>query len=292
MIHAPSDLTKTYPQRGPLQQFRFAAATAFRCVRCGRSKKSKLIVIYGGDWSRKLCNGCYGRLLSLYDVKAGASPIDEKAEHLTALLLSAVSTDEQRRAQEYLLVSEDRSNHLSPESLRFLATTEYLAASPSSEVQLEWSPVIIGLCKAVEMEVVSRLIRPLAQLSESLDLANDKKDSDIARVAVFCADPSRKPPELGAIAHFLQTIIHNQHRRSTSELMRGFLSLAADWSGSEWLLDPYGLWQAITSLTTDFRNRAAHVDELSESDYHRCHELVVGSEGMLWKLVTSVERPG
>lgn len=53
----PSTVTKTYPPRGPLQQYRFAEGTAFRCFRCGDTKKSKLITIYSGDWSRKLCNG-------------------------------------------------------------------------------------------------------------------------------------------------------------------------------------------------------------------------------------------
>ena len=67
----PSTAIKTYPPRGPMQQFRFADVTAFECFRCGQAKKSKLLTIYSGDWNRRLCNGCYGRLLSLYDIKAG-----------------------------------------------------------------------------------------------------------------------------------------------------------------------------------------------------------------------------
>ena len=31
---------------------------------------SKLITVYRGDWSKRLCNGCYGRLLSIYEIKA------------------------------------------------------------------------------------------------------------------------------------------------------------------------------------------------------------------------------
>lgn len=69
MEPVPSTVTKTYPQRGPLQQFRFAESTAFRCFRCSNAKKSKLITVYAGDWSRRLCNGCYGCLLSIYDIK-------------------------------------------------------------------------------------------------------------------------------------------------------------------------------------------------------------------------------
>ncbi len=285
----PSTLTKTYSQIGPLQQFRFAKATAFDCFRCSKSKKSKSIVIYRSEGSKRLCNGCYGYLRSLYKVKAGTSPDHKKIEQLSAYLLGAVKVDKQKQAERLLLTSENRANRLSSEALRFLATTEYLADSLRSEIDLEWSPVIIGLCKTVETEVVNCLIRPLAQQAESLDLASDKRDRDIGRVAAFCADPSRKPPELGTIAHFIQTVFHSRQRRHTSELMRAFLRLATDWNGSQWLLDPDGLRLAIVTLTTEFRNKAAHIDELTEVDYRRCRELVVGSEGILWKLVTSVE---
>lgn len=287
----PSEITKTYPRRGPLQQYRFAAATAFRCFRCGQSKKSKLITTYGNDWARRLCNGCYGFLLSVYKIKAGTRTDDEKVQEITALLLSAVKVDDQRQAELLFLASEERARRLSSESLRFLATSECLAPTLRSEIGLDWSPVIISLCKAVETEVLNHLIHPLVTLTSSLDLATDRKDTDIGRVAAFCADPTRKPPELGAIAHFLQTVVHSQRRRNSSELIRAFLRLMADFSGSQWLLDSHGLPQAITTLTTKYRNRAAHIDELTEADYRQCHDLVIGSNGLLWRLMSSVERP-
>lgn len=84
MEPVPSSVTKRYPPRGPLQQFRFAESTAFNCFRCGDPKKSKLITVYNGDWSKRLCNGCYGRLLSLFEIKAGTAPDDEKAAELAA----------------------------------------------------------------------------------------------------------------------------------------------------------------------------------------------------------------
>ncbi len=87
MEPVPATFNKAYSPRGPLQQFRFNEATAFKCVRCGQSKKSKLITVYSGDWSRRLCNGCYGRLLSLYEIKAGTGPADERADKLAAVLL-------------------------------------------------------------------------------------------------------------------------------------------------------------------------------------------------------------
>src|SRR5262245_11249376 len=113
-----STVTKTYPQRGPLQQFRFAESTAFRCFRCGDTKKAKLITVYSGDWSKRLCNGCYGRLLSLYEIKAGTAADDDRIEELAAVLLSAVTLDDQREAERLFKASEKRANRLSSEALR------------------------------------------------------------------------------------------------------------------------------------------------------------------------------
>jgi transcription elongation factor Elf1 len=69
-------ITKEYPKRGPLSQFRFEKSISFNCFRCGQSKTSKLLTIYNSDWGKRLCNGCYGRLLSIYDIKAGQTGID------------------------------------------------------------------------------------------------------------------------------------------------------------------------------------------------------------------------
>ena len=136
MEPVPSTVTKTYPQRGPLQQFRFAEGTAFRCFRCGNSKKSKLITVYSGDWSRKLCNGCYGRLLSLYEIKAGTSEDDQRAEELADALLSLVTVDQQRQAERLFRASGSRAEAISPEALRFIATAEHVAGQLESNAQL------------------------------------------------------------------------------------------------------------------------------------------------------------
>jgi len=289
MEPVPSTITKTYPQRGPLQQFRFAASSAFRCFRCGNTKKSKLITVYTGDWSKRLCNGCYGCLLLLYEIKAGTAADEERAENLAAALLSAVALDDQRQAERLFRASNKRAESLCAEAVRFIATAEYVAGQLQAGPQLEWSPAVIGLCKAVEAEVVSRILRPLAAQTATEDLSVDRNDKDVGRVAAFCADPSRKPPELGAFAHFLQTVIHSRQRRGTSILLGSFLRLATQWTGSNWLLESKGFHSALTTLTTDFRNRAAHIDELGKEDYLGCRELVIGSQGALWRLVLATE---
>jgi hypothetical protein len=52
---------------------------------------------------------------------------------------------------------------------------------------------------------------------------------------------------------------------------------------------PSGLFAALT-LLTKIRNRAAHIEELGKSDYLSCRALVIGEEGMLWKLLVATER--
>lgn len=289
MEPVPSSISKEYPQRGPLQQFRFANGTAFKCFRCGDTKKSRLIAIYNGNWARRLCNGCYGRLLSLYEVKAGTAPDDEKSEELACALLSTITLDDQRKAEQLFRASERRAECLSGEAVRFIATAEHVAHQLQREPNLEWSPAVIGLCKAVETEVVCRIVQPLSVLAAGQILKTDKADKDLSRVAAFCADPTRKPPELGTFAHFLKTVLHSQERRKTSAIIGNFLQLAATWTGSHWCLDPNGLHETLILLTTNFRNRAAHIDELDKSDYISCRELVIGSKGILWELVVATE---
>ena len=290
METVPSTLTKTYFPQGPLQQFRFVDSTSFRCFRCGETKKSRSTNVYSGDWSKRLCNGCYGRLLSLYEIKAGTAAEDQKAEDLVAALLSAVAADDQCQAELGLKASEKRAEQLSPESVRFIATAEHVAAELQEDPHLEWSPAVIGLCKAVESEVVVRILRPLAASASREDLTADESDKDLGRVATFCADQARKPPELGVFGRFLQTAIHSQERPETSALLGCFLKLVAEWTGSHWLLDPKGLHFKLDDLITHFRNRAAHIDELEMDDYVSCRDLVIGSEGRLWKLVVATER--
>ena len=290
MEPVPSTITKTYPQRGPLQQYRFAKATAFRCFRCNNTKKSKLITIYAAHWSKRLCNGCYGYLLSLHKIKAGTKTNDQRAEDLAAALISAVALDDRRQAERVYRVAESRSKYLSLKSVRFIATAEFLSGRLQSEPYLEWSPAVIGLCKAVESEIVGRILIPLATKAGGADLSADKTDRDVGRVAAFCADPLRKPPALGAFAHFLQTVSHSQRRRNTSVIIRNFLRLAEDWTGSGWILDPNSFHRSLTKLTTTFRNRAAHIDELGKEDYLGCRELVIGDRGIVWRLLVATER--
>ena len=72
----------------------------------------------------------------------------------------------------------------------------------------------------------------------------------------------------------------------TSQTIGAFRKLVARWRG-DWLVDDEGAIRAIPELTKRFRNRAAHRDELEESDYQACREFVAGPSGVLVRLLNA-----
>jgi len=272
-----------------MQQHRLQKATAFRCFRCGQTKTAELVTIYGGNWEQALCNGCYGRLLSVYEVKVGDQSDDAKVAALTKELLSRLGREETREAERLFRLREKRAQFLAEPSLRFVATSEHIAKTLEMVDDLDWSPATIGLCKAVELEVTERILQPLASTLNAESLEACVRDKDFGGVARFCASPDRKPPELGAFAHFLQTAIHSESRRETSPLLAAFFKLISAWPDSGWLVTASGLHGHLVTLTREFRNRAAHVDTLTRIDYSNCRDFVLGGDGILWRLLAATQ---
>lgn len=285
----PSEIIKTYQQRGPMRQFRISELTAFHCFRCGQSKKSKLVVTYDDDWNRLLCNGCYGRLLSIYEIKAGTQPDDEKATALAEVLLSLLNKDQVQEAERLYQLAEKRATLLSSAALKFIATAEHISRVLESVPDLDWSAATIGLCKAVETEIVERILIPLSALLKGTNVETDVKDKDLGRVARFFADPNAKPPEMGTFAHFLQTSINSEARRTSSPSVGQLHKLMNLWPNSDWISNTGGLYNALVRLTRDFRNPAAHLNTLTRQDYEKCREFVLGADGILWKLIFATQ---
>ena len=279
------EVTKTYAERGPMQQYRLAASTSFNCFRCGLAKTSKLLTVFRHDWNHLLCNGCYGRLISLHDIRAGSADDSDRADALAEQLLALISVDEQRNALALLRIRADGINELTERSLRLLATADFVASHLANATDLDWSAAVVGICKAVEVELVERLIEPLALECRATDLDADVQDDDLGRVARYCAGRTDKPPELGVIRHFLRTARHSRSRQGTSALMHALRRTVRRWPDSAWLFEPEGALVVLGQLTAQYRNRAVHTDELQRSDFDACHDLVLGEQGMLWALM-------
>lgn len=286
------NITKEYPKRGPLSQFRFEKSISFNCFRCGQSKTSKLITIYNNDWNKRLCNGCYGRLLSIYDIKAGQTGIDEKVEQLLEVLIKLVDDNKLREQSTKINLQSNRAKFLTPTTMRFFATSEYVAETLTKEPNLDWSPAIIGLCKAFELELVERLVNPLKDYCQAVSFSEqDLKDKDFGKIASYCSGKPMKSPELGVINHFISTAVNSKERLESSNFLKlGFKGFLSKIPNHSWIIDKSGLSNGIQALTTNYRNKAAHTDELEEQDYQKCKDLIFGDSGIIWDLILSSER--
>lgn len=285
-------ITKQYPKRGPLTQFRFDKSISFHCFRCGQTKTAKLITIYNSDWKKRICNGCYGRLLSIYDIKAGQLEIDDKIEKLLEVLIKLVDENQIKEQLARIKLKSNKVNFLTSTTIKFFATSEYVAQNLTKETNLDWSPAIIGLCKAFELELIERFINPLKEFCKDLDFQDDDvKDKDFGKIASYCSGKTIKSPELGVVSHFLTTAINSKDRFSKSPFLnvglKGFLNKLPN---HNWIIDKDGLSDGIVKLTSNYRNKAAHTDELNENDYLECKNLVFGEKGIIWELIMSSER--
>lgn len=172
----------------------------------------------------------------------------------------------------------------------FLKTADALASALQSSAELDWSPAIVALCKAFELELVQRILVPLRSRSSGDDLSDDLQDADLGRIAKFCGSSVVKPPELGTFGYFLKVAIHSTRRRNSSRLLRQFYELINEWPRSSWVIDPVGLPAAIERLTTDFRNRAAHIEQLAELEFTNCSKFVRDNpDKIIVRLVVATE---
>jgi hypothetical protein len=283
------EVVKTYPQRGPLQQYRLAAGTSFVCSRCGIGKTSKLITTVQNDWDRLLCNGCYGYLLSIWKIKAGSLEVESRDAALTQMLASAAPADEVTRALSRLIASAPHHGQLSEDAQRTLASAYAVTAALRSATGLDWSLAIIGLCKAVEIEVVHRIAEPLRLATRGQDMTIEAKDPEFSRVARYC-EGTATPPELGSLTRFLRTAANSKRRAETSVLVAALRTATKAWPSADWLFTEGGFTDAIEHLTREYRNPAAHTALFGEEEFTRCAHLVHGQDGLLWRLIVATSR--
>ncbi|MFF8768331.1 hypothetical protein ACF07Q_27775 [Nocardiopsis dassonvillei] len=283
------DVIKAYPQRGPLCQYRLSAATAFECSRCGKSKKAKLISVILDDWSRLLCNACYGRLLSLWEIKSGESTDEERHEGILSLLRGLSSEDQVERSRRALLERHGQSGFLSQAALTMLATSEAVASGLSLKAtELDWSAAVIGLCKAVEIEAIRLVVEPLRRSVEGRDLSRDLKDQGMKRMARFCSG-SGYPPELGAFGYFLAAVGKQRRQEEESVISAAMRDIGRDWPNSGLLFESNegGFISSVKHVAREYRNPAAHTALLTRKEYDSCNEMIQGEGGILWNLYTA-----
>jgi len=277
-------ITKTYPKKGPLSQFRFEKVVSFVCFRCRSSKTSKLISLYSEDWSKKLCNGCYGRLISLYEIRSKL----ETNENLSALEKHIHQMWSQYQ-KELSNIELEISKKYSYESAtnKFLATAEYLKRNLPDDEFLEWSPAIICLCKAVENELIHKFINPLKTIAKNEDLTSSNFDKRTQNIEKYIFGAKDTPPEVGGVAFFTELLAKSQNFRASSPTLQILKIFSAKRPFASWFYSENGASKPLSELVKEFRNKAAHISDLTRQDFLECEKLTLMSNGILEKIVTS-----
>ena len=279
------EIVKTYPMRGPMSQFRFDSSLSFICFRCKSKKTSKLISIYRDDWNLKLCNGCYGCLISLYEIKSGMDP-DEK--RFLALDKSIANIWKHYNKKLSKIEKEiSKKSHYEATTNKFLATAEFLKQTLPEGEFLEWSPAVICLCKAVENELINKFILPLKQIAITEKIIPKDYDKRTQRLEKYIFGLNGVPPEIGSIAFFSELIAKSQSFRNTSSTFVLIKFFSEKRPLSSWLYSENGAHLPLQELVGNFRNNAAHIKELTKKDYLDCEELTLGSDGVLVKVLQS-----
>ena len=188
---SPRDVARSYPPRGLLRQYRLVTSATFHCFSCGVSKTSRLITTYKGCWDSLLCNGCYGRLLAVHQIKSGGLPDEERAQRMAQVLEGEVDEDVARQAARRIAAHNMSTLAVSPVATRFLGTSEVVGERLRHTPELDWSPAILGLCKAFEVELIRQVIDPLRRSLDGRDLDEDVSDPELRMVARLLLWPSR-----------------------------------------------------------------------------------------------------
>jgi hypothetical protein len=214
----------------------------------------------------------------LTEIDDGTTPLASR----TAPPSTPVVADEVPRVSPSVAPAPEPS--AAENTLKLIRSTEWVATQLKLQPELDWSVAVIGLCKAFENEIREKILEPLKRATSSIDLSRELKDQELGYVAKYCSVADYTPPDLGVFAGFLAAAMTDKTRIPTSQLLRTFKLVVAGMANGPWILGREGLVEAIKTLTRDFRNKATHLEDLAESDYHACREFVIGAAGVLWEL--------
>ncbi|VVB93253.1 Lipopolysaccharide assembly protein B [uncultured archaeon] len=172
------------------------------------------------------------------------------------------------------------SHKLENESICAIATGDFLLRSFKYNPNLDFSPIIIEYCKALECELYTKLFKKIRThfkifSSKSLDevLKNEEKIKNLKSVCKFFKE--EKELTLGEIA-FILTLVNSDSERSKSILLRVLEDFIQTKTQSpEIFLAKVGFTSRIKEIVDYYRNPAAHVKTLNMDDATACREKVL-----------------
>ena len=276
------------PSRGDVRQYRVTRSVQFRCVRCGRAKTARLIALLGNDTAHPLCNGCYGNILARHPAPRGSNSSDSRARAVAV----EVEVSIERAEEVGRRIAVEHGLRLTPLGVRHLGTARIVADhldGLDAGVPVLWSPVVSALSSSLEVELRYRVIDRMRDVL----LAGSRRDmnlpSEYAKFAAYCkAEPGSGRMEMGAIARFLSLASTDARSATPSQIGRLFRKLLEASPKAEWLGDPGALAGEIGAFTREFRNPAAHGEEIDRAAGQRCLTYVAGDGGLLWRIAYAV----
>jgi hypothetical protein len=234
-----------------------------------------------------LCNGCYGYLLSIWEIRAGTQPDAERDNDLLHVLTSAITAAQVEQGRAVLLARETRANALSTETQTLLSTAEAVHAGlvPWQATDLDWSVAVLPLCKAVEVEVGRLIALPLREATRGLDLGPDAAQNKLKAMVSYCRSAGGSSMMLGPFISFLEGV--TAPGAAHGPLAVAVRAISRAWPHAGWLFDPDGLAAALDQLRRRYRNPAAHIEILDRAAFEECSTFVAGPDGLLWHLLLS-----
>jgi len=279
-------IIKKYPKKGPLSQFRFEKVISYACFRCKSVKTSKLISICNDEWDFKLCNGCYGRLISLYEIHRGQKSNEDKIEQINETI-----TDIQKQFSESLDILiknySNKNTHLDNLTNKYLATANLLYEKLPKREYIEWSPAILCLCKSVENELINKIISPLKKIASETINENPSEDKRTIKIEKYIYGKSNIPPELGAISFLFELLSNSEKWKQNNPIFNLIKSYCQKRPFSDWIYSKNGAAKSLNELCQKYRNIAAHISDLKIEDYEKCLSLVCAKNGILDKICTT-----
>ena len=189
---------------------------------------------------------------------------------------SLAQVDDRIREYELELVTQlgEVWDQLGADSQRFLSSAEYLYSEHRGANSLDFAPAAVEYCKVVETELGKRVSRPLLQyLREKVGPKVELKFG--GRKCIVSTSANAKPPELGRLAHLLEA----SRTSKTNQVVRDFLTNHYPPDIQDLILQD--LPAKLKQITTEYRNGAAHTEDLPQKKIEEFRAILLGSEDSL-----------
>lgn len=191
-------ITKKFPAYGALRLYRLADPVDFHCHRCRTAKTSKNLATSDGDWSKPVCNACYGRERA--EVRQAPTAGNPPAPATAAQLAAALGQDMARLSS--LIRARIVNQPISPTESE---AVDRLAHKPITAAALRYLEILTeGELQAARLsaaaeDTLARLTGLYQTLAHSRSTAVQRAEHRHARLLTEPQKPTTAPVRLDAL---------------------------------------------------------------------------------------------